>query len=165
MALTSYLGATLICTTLFNGYGFGLFGSLRRHQLYLVVLGDLDRAAGVQPPVAAAFSLRPGRVALAFADLLAPPAIRCAHMVWRAVARDAGLTRAPVNSAPTVTPQNGTYSSAKRGVIVWPVSGSLLGVKLVQAQPTFSPHVEHVVERVVERGGAEHVEHVVAHRR
>jgi uncharacterized protein len=39
MALTSYLGATLICTTLFNGYGFGLFGSLRRHQLYLVVLG------------------------------------------------------------------------------------------------------------------------------
>jgi len=38
MALTSYLGATLICTTLFNGYGFGLFGALRRHQLYLVVL-------------------------------------------------------------------------------------------------------------------------------
>jgi uncharacterized protein len=38
MALTSYLGATLICTTLFNGYGFGLFGTLRRHQLYLVVL-------------------------------------------------------------------------------------------------------------------------------
>jgi uncharacterized protein len=39
MALTSYLTATIICTTLFNGYGFGLFGSLRRHQLYLVVLG------------------------------------------------------------------------------------------------------------------------------
>ena len=39
MALTSYLTATLICTTLFNGYGFGLFGSLRRRQLYLVVLG------------------------------------------------------------------------------------------------------------------------------
>jgi uncharacterized protein len=39
MALTSYLGATIICTTLFNGYGFGLFGSLRRHQLYLIVLG------------------------------------------------------------------------------------------------------------------------------
>jgi uncharacterized protein len=38
MALTSYLGATLICTTLFNGYGFGLFGALRRHQLYLIVL-------------------------------------------------------------------------------------------------------------------------------
>jgi uncharacterized protein len=38
MALTSYLGATLICTTLFNGYGLGLFGTLRRHQLYLVVL-------------------------------------------------------------------------------------------------------------------------------
>jgi uncharacterized protein len=38
MALTSYVGATLICTTLFNGYGFDLFGSLRRYQLYLVVL-------------------------------------------------------------------------------------------------------------------------------
>jgi uncharacterized protein len=39
MALTNYLGATVICTTLFNGYGFGLFGSLQRRQLYLVVLG------------------------------------------------------------------------------------------------------------------------------
>jgi uncharacterized protein len=39
MALTSYLTTSLICTTLFNGYGLGLFGALRRHQLYLVVLG------------------------------------------------------------------------------------------------------------------------------
>jgi uncharacterized protein len=38
MALSNYLAATIICTTLFNGYGFGLFGSLRRHQLYLIVL-------------------------------------------------------------------------------------------------------------------------------
>jgi uncharacterized protein len=38
MALSNYLGATLICTTLFNGYGFGLFGALRRRQLYLIVL-------------------------------------------------------------------------------------------------------------------------------
>jgi len=37
-ALTSYLTATLLCTTLFDGYGFGLFGALRRRQLYLVVL-------------------------------------------------------------------------------------------------------------------------------
>jgi uncharacterized protein len=37
MALTSYLLATLLCTTLFNGYGFGLWGSLRRAQLGLVV--------------------------------------------------------------------------------------------------------------------------------
>ena len=138
MALTSYLGATLICTTLFNGYGFGLFGSLRRHQLYLRGAGDLDRAARVQPPVAAAISLRPGRVALALADLLAPPAVRRAHMVW---ARWRGTLVDPraVNSAPSVTPQNGTYSSANRGVTVCPVSGSLLGVKLVQAQPTFTP--------------------------
>ena len=38
MALTNYLATTLICTTLFNGYGFGLFGSLHRYQLYFVVL-------------------------------------------------------------------------------------------------------------------------------
>jgi uncharacterized protein len=38
MALTSYLTATIVCTTLFNGYGFGLFGLLDRRRLYLVVL-------------------------------------------------------------------------------------------------------------------------------
>jgi uncharacterized protein len=36
-ALTCYLGTTLICTTLFNGYGLGLFGALGRTQLYLLV--------------------------------------------------------------------------------------------------------------------------------
>jgi uncharacterized protein len=39
MALTNYLATTLVCTTIFNGYGFGLFGSLQRYQLYFVVLG------------------------------------------------------------------------------------------------------------------------------
>jgi uncharacterized protein len=39
MALTNYLATTVICTTLFNGYGFGLFGELHRYQLYFVVLG------------------------------------------------------------------------------------------------------------------------------
>ncbi len=37
MALTNYLTTTLICTTLFNGYGLGWFGVLRRSQLYFVV--------------------------------------------------------------------------------------------------------------------------------
>jgi uncharacterized protein len=38
MALTSYISATLVCTTLFNGYGLGLFGRLGRGGLYLVTL-------------------------------------------------------------------------------------------------------------------------------
>lgn len=38
MALTNYLTHTIVCTTLFNGYGFGLFGKLQRYQVYYVVL-------------------------------------------------------------------------------------------------------------------------------
>ena len=37
MALTNYIMQTLICITLFNGFGFALFGELQRHQLYYVV--------------------------------------------------------------------------------------------------------------------------------
>ncbi|RYD48138.1 MAG: DUF418 domain-containing protein, partial [Sphingomonadales bacterium] len=39
MAFSNYLGTTLIGTTLFYGYGGGLFGRLERAQLYWVVLG------------------------------------------------------------------------------------------------------------------------------
>jgi uncharacterized protein len=37
MAFSNYIGTSLICTTLFYGYGFGLFGHLTRAQLYIVV--------------------------------------------------------------------------------------------------------------------------------
>jgi len=37
MAFSNYIMHTLICTTLFYGHGFGLFGKLERHQLYYVV--------------------------------------------------------------------------------------------------------------------------------
>ena len=37
MAFSNYLGTTLVCTTLFYGYGFGLYGRLARAELYLVV--------------------------------------------------------------------------------------------------------------------------------
>ncbi len=39
MALTNYLLTSIICTTIFYGYGFGLYGRLHRPALYLVVLG------------------------------------------------------------------------------------------------------------------------------
>ncbi len=38
MAFTNYILTSLICTTLFEGYGFGLYGKLQRHQLYGIVL-------------------------------------------------------------------------------------------------------------------------------
>lgn len=37
MAFTNYLGTSLICTTLFYGYGFGWYGELSRAEVYLVV--------------------------------------------------------------------------------------------------------------------------------
>ncbi|MBO9711309.1 DUF418 domain-containing protein [Sphingomonas sp.] len=37
MAFTNYLATSVICTTLFYGYGLGWFGHLSRAQLYLVV--------------------------------------------------------------------------------------------------------------------------------
>jgi uncharacterized protein len=37
MALSNYILTSLICTTLFEGYGFGLFGKLQRFQLYGIV--------------------------------------------------------------------------------------------------------------------------------
>lgn len=40
MAFSNYLGTSLVMTTIFYGYGFGLFGALSRAQLYIVVLGQ-----------------------------------------------------------------------------------------------------------------------------
>jgi uncharacterized protein len=37
MALTNYISHTLICNTLFMGFGFGLVGELQRYELYCIV--------------------------------------------------------------------------------------------------------------------------------
>lgn len=39
MAFSCYIATSVICTTIFYGFGFGLFGRLERYQLYYVVLG------------------------------------------------------------------------------------------------------------------------------
>jgi uncharacterized protein len=38
-AFTNYILTTVICTTIFENYGFGLYGKLQRWQLYAIVLG------------------------------------------------------------------------------------------------------------------------------
>jgi uncharacterized protein len=38
MAFTNYLGQTLICTTLFYGHGFGLYGKVERWQQFLIAV-------------------------------------------------------------------------------------------------------------------------------
>jgi uncharacterized protein len=47
MAFSNYILTSLICTTIFEGYGFGLFGKFQRYQLYGIVLfeghGDIDQ--------------------------------------------------------------------------------------------------------------------------
>jgi len=37
MAFSNYILQSLICSTLFTGYGFNLFGRLQRYELYYVV--------------------------------------------------------------------------------------------------------------------------------
>lgn len=37
-AFTNYLGTSIVCTLLFNGYGLGLYGHLERWQSYLIVI-------------------------------------------------------------------------------------------------------------------------------
>ena len=39
MALSNYLGTSVVCTFIFNGYGLGYYGALSRFQVYFVVLG------------------------------------------------------------------------------------------------------------------------------
>ena len=39
MAFSNYLGTSILCTLMFNGYGLGWFGDLARWQLYPVVIG------------------------------------------------------------------------------------------------------------------------------
>ena len=59
MAFTNYLGASLITTTLFYGYGFGLFARLGRAELYLVVLAVWAVQLAVSKPWLERFTYGP----------------------------------------------------------------------------------------------------------
>lgn len=59
MAMTNYLMQTVICTTIFYGWGFGLFGSLERWQLWGVVLGVWALQLALSPVWLARFRFGP----------------------------------------------------------------------------------------------------------
>ena len=59
MALTNYLLTSIVCTTLFYGYGFGLFGRLHRPDLFGVVLLIWAFQLGVSLPWLARFRFGP----------------------------------------------------------------------------------------------------------
>lgn len=59
MALTNYLLTSLICTTLFYGYGLGLYARLHRPALYLVVLAVWSFQLAVSLPWLARFRYGP----------------------------------------------------------------------------------------------------------
>ncbi len=59
LALTNYLSQTLICTTIFYSFGFGLFGTLGRPATLLVVLGVWTAQLLVSPVYLRFFSIGP----------------------------------------------------------------------------------------------------------
>jgi uncharacterized protein len=59
MAFSNYLGTSLVTTTLFYGYGFALFGSLSRAELYIVVLAVWIAILGWSKPWLARFRYGP----------------------------------------------------------------------------------------------------------
>ena len=59
MALSNYLGQSIICTTIFYGYGLGLFGGIERFWLMFFVLGVWLIQLGISPWWLARFRFGP----------------------------------------------------------------------------------------------------------
>ncbi len=65
LALTNYLSETVICTTIFCSFGFGLDAALGPPETLLVLLGVWAAQPALQSPLLAVLPHRPGRVDLA----------------------------------------------------------------------------------------------------
>ncbi len=79
-ALTNYLLHTVICTTIFYGHGFGLYGSVERWQQLLIVVGIWVVQLAVAPLWLARF--RFGPVEWLWRALTYAPGLRV--LAWRA---------------------------------------------------------------------------------
>ena len=69
MAFTNYLAQSVILGWIFYGYGLGLFGKLGVTSALAIAVRDLHRTGILQRVVARPLPLRPGRMAVAHADV------------------------------------------------------------------------------------------------
>jgi hypothetical protein len=69
-ALSNYVFQSVVCTLVFTGYGFGLYGRLERYQLYYVVAGCWAMSLAGSPIWLKHYRFGPPRVVLALADIL-----------------------------------------------------------------------------------------------
>ena len=91
MALSNYLTHSIVCTTLFYGYGFGLFGQINRTGLAAIVVAIWIFQLWMSPIWLRTLPLRPRRVDLAIADVLEAPADaarRCGRIGLGSVSQD-----------------------------------------------------------------------------
>ena len=69
MAFTNYITQSLICTTIFYSYGFGLYAELERYQLYFVVYSSIYGSITLLRLVVKTLSLWSFRVVMAHSYL------------------------------------------------------------------------------------------------
>ena len=87
MAFTNYLMHSIVMTTIFYGYGFGLYGQIPRLWQMAFVAAMLRFPTVAESGVAKAFQVRTGRMGLAFPFLLETAADATCDLTFRKNAR------------------------------------------------------------------------------